>query len=142
MSHPLNLKRKISNVSRSTQKRARRLSREGAPELEMAVGQGKVSSKDAEALLTKSKGEQRELVAQGPEAAKAAAAAVRAEQATAKDALATAMAGRPLAPGDGEAVLDQAAVERGIDRHAPSRTPEPPTAFEQEMATGAGSAAG
>jgi hypothetical protein len=136
----LESQRKISGVSRPTQVRARQVSNKGTPELEAAVREGKVSSKDAAILAANiSKREQAELVAQGPEAVKAATKAVRAakaaKEAANKDALAAAMAVlRPPAPGDGrrnvEAALDQAAAERGVDCHAPPRAPEPPTAFE------------
>jgi hypothetical protein len=147
--------RKNSGVSRRTQMRAGRVSRQATPALEEMVGLGKVSSKDAEVLVaTKSKREQAELVAQGPEAVKAAAKAVRAAKAAkdqaAKDALVAAMAGAPATDDEikagialthtgkhnVEAALDQVAAERGVDRHAAvASMVEPPTAFDQKMAT-------
>jgi len=81
-------------VARTSIMRAERVRREGALALEQAVGRGTVSQRDASTLIAAklSKGEQEELLAQGPEVVKARAAAIRAEQAAKPKAAALAAA--------------------------------------------------
>jgi hypothetical protein len=110
----------------------------------------------AATMLAKSKREQNEIIAKGPKAVKAEGQKMRAqravtdkndalaqmlkiEQATTEQQRAKALAAAGFAPGYGkrnvDAALDQAAAERGSERHTPPIAPEQPTAFEEEMAT-------
>jgi hypothetical protein len=113
---------KISKTSKRTVKQVARVYREGSPELQAAVAAGQVSAKTAEALLSKSKVEQTEIVNAGPEAvAQARREAVEAREAKRQ----------PAAPPDLEAAYvatfppDRAAFfRRHMEDALASATPE------------------
>jgi ParB-like chromosome segregation protein Spo0J len=68
------------NVSERTVKSAKQVQEKAAPELKAAVEQGKVSVSAAADVATKSKEEQREIVARGEKGVREAAKSIRAEK--------------------------------------------------------------